>query len=936
MTNWLAQALHPVDELVGPFDARGDQQLRCMDITLALLALVVLSVPLLLVMLVGRLSSVKYVGCENRVFRRWQLRFPNNALGRLLARTGAGNWPSLINILTGEMAWVGYQAIGADTGTEYPAAFRNVRPGLVCIWDLRRRTGFDFGSEREANIEYLNQRGVRHDFALLLRASLLAWMPLPRPVSQARIGVGDVSFDNVTMVQAVKRISKMLDGARARQVSLVNPACVNIAAHDRGYRRLLARAALVLPDGIGIRIAAALLGLPMQQSVKGPEFFVRLCDMFAKRKASIFLLGGQAGVAEQVADVIRVRWPTLRIVGMRDGFFSVAQEGQVAAQVNASGADVVLVACGVPMQDVFIDRHLHQLGVRVAIGVGGLFDFVSGRTIRAPALVRKIGLDWLYRLLTAPARVWGPWLMGNFKFLGRIVLQRLGLHRRTNDSLMQSAVTMAPNMDRFEGPRCVLFACANAPREVPVADDFPAALLPYGWRTFVECVIEQLARHGVRVIDLVVSSRPEEFRQLLGHGERWGVQLRWHLAKDSATPYALLRSIALAPDQRLLLGHADRMVTDPMLASLIECDQMLALDRHEMGVVWAGWGSIAAGQVCAQSLHNDEAAMGEFLCQISSHVQLLAAGNLVSVDSAGALLRAQHAAMDETALRALPGNWLRTAWGAHGPDAVIEKGAQISGPVLIGPGCLVAAGATVGPGTVLTRDVVVSKGASIANSLVLPGTIVGKGLALEKTVVKGRSVVHLRVGRRTDLPASDGMSLELRPSANRAAHGFSRASALMVCLVFLPWLAIDTLVRRLRGLPLRWHKQLVALGRDADSGELVLKTLRCVCADGRGAGHVLSHYGEWMDVMAGHRSWFGSRPRSESEWYALGRDWQILLGRIPVGCLHAPAWVEGEGEGREARAAADAFYAVSQSLSLRLRIVSGLLRNALTSSVRPG
>ena len=933
MTNWLTQALHPVDEIVGPFDPNVDRQLRRMDLALALPALILLSVPLLLALLVGRLGSAEYVGCENRVFRRWQLRFPNNFLGRLLARTGAGNWPSLINIVNGEMAWVGYRPIGADTGTEYPAAFRNVRPGLVSIWDLRRRTAVDFGSERQANIEYLNQRGVRHDFTLLLRAFLLGWMPLPRPVSQARICVGDVSFDNVSMTQAVQRISHMLDGARAQQVSFVNPACVNIAAKDRGYRRLLARAALVLPDGIGIKIAADLLGQPLQQNVNGTDLFPRLCDMFSRRNASVFLLGGQPGVAQQVAEVIRARWPQLHIAGVRDGFFSVAQEGQVAAQVNASGADVVLVARGVPMQDVFIDRHLHQLGVRVAIGVGGLFDFVSGRIKRAPAWMRDSGLEWIYRLRQEPARMWRRYLLGNFTFLGRVVLQRIGLRRRADDALLASAVTVAPGMVGVNDLRCVLFATATAPRDVPVAEDSPAALLPYGWSTFVERAIEQLARHGVRAIDLVVSSRPEELRQVLGQGERWGVQLRWHLAKDSATPYALLRSIALAPTQRLLLGHADRMVADHALASLIACDQMLALDREEKGVVWAGWGSIQAGLVCAQSLHNDESAMGDFLCQISTHVQLLAATNLVRVDSAVALLRAQGAAMDEEALRALPATWLRTAWGAHSPGAVIQSGAQISGPCLIGPGCFVAAGASVGPGTVLTRDVVVSNGASVESSLVLPHTFVGQGLALEQTVAKGRSVVNLRLGVRTILPASDGLLLELRPKSSRTAHGFARACAVFACLVFLPWLAIDTAWRRARGLPLRWRMQLVALGRDADSGELVLQSLRCARSTGRGIGQLLAHYGDWLDVAAGHRSWFGSRPRSQSEWYALGRDWQILLGRIPVGCLHAPAWVEGETASREARAAADVFYAVSQSLSLRLRIVTGLLRRALTTDL---
>ncbi len=936
MTNWLTQTPHPIDERAGKPDPAVDRQLRRMDIALALVVLVPLLLPMALALLLGRRSSVQYVGCFNQVFTRWQIRFPDTFWGRLLARTGAGSWLSLFSILKGDMAWVGHKPIPATSGADYHPALSQVRPGLISIWEIRQRTAVDFGSELEADLEYLGRRCVRHDFALLLRALLVRWMPLPSQNAQARICVGDVSFDNVNMEQAVQRISQMLDGTQAQQVSFVNPACVNIASRDRGYRRLLGRSALVLPDGIGIKIAADLLGLSLKQNVNGTDLFPRLCEMFERRDARLFLLGGQPGVAERVAEEVRGRWPRLRIVGVRDGFFSVAQEGEVAAQVSASGADVVLVARGVPMQDVFIDRHLHQLGVKVAIGVGGLFDFVSGRINRAPTWMRDSGLEWIYRLLQEPSRMWRRYLLGNFTFLGRILMQRMGLRRSANDALSEPAVAESTIAVNPADLRCVLFATANAPQDVPVDGDFPAALLPLGWSTFVERAIEQLASQGLRHIDLVVSSRPEALRRALGMGERWGVQLRWHLAKDAATPYAVLRSMGLATQQRVLLGHAHRLIADHVLSELIAHDQMVTIDRRQAGVVWAGWGSATAGLVCAQSLHNDESAMGAYLCSLTPDLQLRNASELVRVDNAADLLRAQHFTMSDAALLQLPATWLQTDWGAHSPDAVVQNGAQISRPTLIGPGCFVAAGAKLGPGTVLTRDVVVSNGATVVNSLVLPQTFIGQGLELDQTLVNGRSVQHLQLEVRTVLPASDGLLLDLKPKGHRAANWFSRGVAAIVCLAFLPWLVIDTGIRRARGLPLRWRMRLVALGRDTDSGEIRLQTLRCARSSGPGMASMLAHYGEWLDVLAGYRSWFGSRPRSQSEWYALGRDWQLLLARTPVGCLHAPAWVEGEGESREARAAADVFFAVSQSLALRMRIVVALLRGALAANVKVG
>lgn len=917
MANWLNHSRHPADGLVPAFDARADRRLRHMDIALALLALLVLALPMLAALSVGRLRSTRHPGCGNQVFMRWQIRFPDTFLGRMLKKSGAGGWPILFNILRGEVAWVGHSLMPATVYYACHPALNLVRPGLISIWAMRQRTAVDFGSKAEADLEYLSRRCLRHNFSLLLRAALMVWMPIRRPVSDARIQVGDVSFDNVRMEQAVQRISRLLDGEQAQQVSFVNPACVNIASRDRGYRRLLARTALVLPDGIGIKIAAHILGVSLNQNVNGTDLFPRLCEMLERRGASIYLLGGQPGVAERVAEEIGERWPLIRIVGIRDGFFSVAGEGEVAAHVRSSGADVVLVARGVPMQDVFIDRHLHQLGVKVAIGVGGLFDFVSGRIRRAPTWMRDCGLEWVFRLLQEPSRMWRRYLLGNFTFLGRIVLQRFGLRRAADDQAPGRQT--AP--DDPAALRCVLFATATAPQDVPVAADFPAALLPLGCSTFIQCAIAQLAGLGIRHIDLVVSSRPEELRRILGMGERWGVQLRWHLAKDAATPYALLRSMGLAPQQRVLLGHAHRLLADQVLASLIAQDQMITMDSGRPNAVWAGWGSVIASIVCTQSAHNNESAMGALLCDLTPHLQLLQARDFVSVRNAPDLLSAQHAMMTDEGLQNVPASWLQTAWGAHSPDAVIQDGAQISRPTLIGPGCFVAAGAILGSYTVLTRDVVVSSGAVVKDSLLFPHTFIGQGLELAQTLVRGRSVQHLLLEVRTVLPASDGLLLDLKHQDRHPTSWFSRAVAAVACAAVLPWLAVDTGLRRARGLPLRWHTRLAVVGRDSESGELCLQSLRCARSGRRGAGHVLAHYGAWVDVMAGRRSWFGSRPRSQSEWYALSHDWQLLLAKATIGCLHAPAWNDDEKEGQEARAAADVFFAVSRNLSSQIRIV---------------
>ena len=922
MATWMSPNVGGTSNLPSLFNKRTDRHLRILDVVLATLALLLLALPLGLGWLVGRIRAVPCAGSSCQSFYRWRFDFPATLVGRLLEHLGIARWPVLFNILVGEMAWVGPKPrMMAAQAIMHPGLMQ-LRPGLVNIWDLRQRTAVDFGTELDADLEYLCNRGVRHDLGLLLRAGLVAWLPHTTVSSEPRTSVGDVVFDNIDMTQAIARLSAMIDGPCAQQVIFVNPACVNIAAHDRGYRRILARAAMVLPDGIGIKIAADILGRPLKQNVNGTDLFPRLCDMLELRGGSLFLLGGQPGIVEKVAQAVREQWPNLRIAGLRDGFFGVAQEGEVAAEVSASKADILLVARGVPMQDIFIDRQLHQLDVKVAIGVGGLFDFVSGRINRAPAWMRDTGLEWVYRFMQEPSRMWQRYLVGNFTFLGRIVLQRVGLRQPANDSISDESVPAPLVGQGMQGLRTVLFATSTATQEIPVSSDFPSALLPFGCSTFIERALDQLAEVGVRQVDLVVSARPEALRRLLGQGERWGIQLRWHLAKDAATPYGVLRSMGLEPTDRVLLGHADRWIAADALAVMVQQTQVLAHTDPEAGVKWTGWGFATPEVLATLSSHIDEAALGECLCRHTTHLQMLEAIQFVEVRNAVELLKAQQLALTEAFLQTVPASWLRTTWGAYSPDAVLEAGAVIEGPVLIGAGCFVAAGAQVGPGTVLTCNVVVSAESVVRNSLVLPQTFIGHGLELDETLVNAQSVQHLRLGVRTVLKSSEGLLLDLQHKNPISTSWLARTTALIACLVSLPWLALDLLIRRVRGLPLRWVKRLVVVGRDVDSTNVRLQSLRCAQPSAGSERHLLSNYGAWMDVVAGHRSWFGARPRSLSEWYAIGRDWQLLLVNTPVGCLHAPAWSDGLGESQDAQAAADVFFAVSQGVAERMRILA--------------
>jgi exopolysaccharide biosynthesis WecB/TagA/CpsF family protein len=219
---------------------------------------------------------------------------------------------------------------------------------------------------------------------------------------------------NTTMDQAIEAL--LAPGAQTTCV-FVNAHCVNVAASDPTYRWALHRADYRLPDGSGIQMAAKMRGGRFVENLNGTDLFVPLCRTAADRGLSIYFFGSADGVARGAADKACELAPGLTIAGARHGFFSAKEEDQIISDINASGASIVLVAMGVPKQDVWIARNRHRINARLVMGVGAQFDFWSGRVPRAPQFLRKAGLEWVMRLAVEPRRMARRYLIGNVEFL---------------------------------------------------------------------------------------------------------------------------------------------------------------------------------------------------------------------------------------------------------------------------------------------------------------------------------------------------------------------------------------------------------------------------------------------------------------------------------------------------------------------------------------
>lgn len=239
-----------------------------------------------------------------------------------------------------------------------------------------------------------------------------------RPADAGRMRVLHVPIMLCPFTQAVERIREMLSSGRPHHVVLANAHTLNLASDDLAYRRVLQDADLVLRDGVGVELAARLAGRDAGHNFVGTDFIAELLAALGPAEVRVFLFGAAAGVAERAAHVLRRRAPNIRVVGTASGY---GEFGPVVAQVRAARPHVLLVALGNPMQECWIDAHREELGVPVSIGVGALFDYLGGRMRRAPDWVLRLRGEWVFRLLIEPQRLWRRYVIGNPRFIWRVL-----------------------------------------------------------------------------------------------------------------------------------------------------------------------------------------------------------------------------------------------------------------------------------------------------------------------------------------------------------------------------------------------------------------------------------------------------------------------------------------------------------------------------------
>lgn len=220
-----------------------------------------------------------------------------------------------------------------------------------------------------------------------------------------RIEVLGVPVDVVNMEVALATVEKMLAGDKAETVIAVNPEKIIKAQSDPMLLSRLRNAGLLVPDGIGVVLAAKFFGLARMQRVPGSELMPAICERAALKGYKVFLFGASPETNLRAVEVLLKRYPGLQIVGYQDGYIKDQDMPKLIEKINSSNAEILFIALGSPKQELWMETYSPELKVKVCQGVGGTFDVIAGHVKRAPLFFRKLHLEWFYRLASQPKRL---------------------------------------------------------------------------------------------------------------------------------------------------------------------------------------------------------------------------------------------------------------------------------------------------------------------------------------------------------------------------------------------------------------------------------------------------------------------------------------------------------------------------------------------------
>ena len=221
----------------------------------------------------------------------------------------------------------------------------------------------------------------------------------------------------ISMDETITEVEKIIKAGKPTQHVVINALKVNLMNENSELQKIVNSCPLINADGASIVWAAKKLGVPLKERVAGIDLFENLVKLAAEKGYKIYLFGAKEEVVTKVKKIFEEKYPTIQIVGYRNGYFTEADEPEIVKNMHNSGADMMFVAFSSPKKEFWVNKYLNEMNIPFVMGVGGSFDVVAGVTNRAPKWMQDHGLEWFYRFIQEPRRLWNRYVVGNWKFV---------------------------------------------------------------------------------------------------------------------------------------------------------------------------------------------------------------------------------------------------------------------------------------------------------------------------------------------------------------------------------------------------------------------------------------------------------------------------------------------------------------------------------------
>lgn len=235
--------------------------------------------------------------------------------------------------------------------------------------------------------------------------------------SSDRYEILNTYVNAISMDETVRRVEEIIKNGVPTQHVVINASKVNLMEKDPELRKIVNGCPLINADGASILWAAKKLGVPLKERVTGIDLFLKLVELANEKGYKIYLFGAKEEVVKKVKGIFEAQYPNLQIAGYRNGYFSEQDEEKIVADMANSGADMMFVAFSSPKKEYWVNKYLERLNIPFVMGVGGSFDVVAGVTDRAPKWMQDHSLEWFYRFIQEPRRMWKRYIVGNAKFV---------------------------------------------------------------------------------------------------------------------------------------------------------------------------------------------------------------------------------------------------------------------------------------------------------------------------------------------------------------------------------------------------------------------------------------------------------------------------------------------------------------------------------------